>query len=84
MLSLAVKHVYPLVLVMQRLVQEPPADALAGEHASDKRLELDVTMVQLGRDGTAQLQLVGLEAGCQGTGLFGKEEQTTHLYRSIP
>lgn len=47
--------------VMQSAIEEATSKEVRGEHASDKRLELDVSVIHFFRDWPLQLNLVGFE-----------------------
>lgn len=48
--------------MVQCAVEDPSSYALRLKHTGDKRLELDVAVVELGRNRARKLKLVGLEA----------------------
>jgi hypothetical protein len=50
------------MLMVQRFVQEEAPNAFASEHSFYEGLELDVAMVEISRNWTTKLKLVGLEA----------------------
>ena len=62
MLRACVEDVNVGVLVMECFVQYTASEASSFEHPADKGLELDITVIELVRDWSSQLHLVGLEA----------------------
>jgi hypothetical protein len=77
-LGLRVEIVYPLVLVVQRLVEQLAAEAGPLEHTPDKSLELDVAMVHLIWHRAPQLDLVCLKTAVSTASV------STHLNFSTP
>ena len=62
MLGRAVEVVHPSMLVVQGLGQYHAPDARAREHGLNKRLEFDITVVQISGHGSTELHLIRLEA----------------------
>lgn len=77
-------------LVVEGAVEDPATQAVRGEHAGHEGLEFDVAVVELGWDGPAELELVGLEARWVGVriacsrGAGGRgAKRLTYLYCSV-
>ena len=60
--GIAVVVIDAIVLVMQGVVEDAALEGGRSKHTLDERSELDVAVVEAGRDGAGELDLVGLKA----------------------
>lgn len=61
-LCLLVIVIYPFVLMVQSFMQYSPSDPFRGKHPPYERFEFDITVIQLIRDRSGQLQFIRLKA----------------------
>ena len=60
--GVAVVVIDAIVLVMQRVVEDAALEGGRSKHTFDEGSEFDVAVVEAGRDGPGELDLVGLKA----------------------